>query len=320
MQEIPQLGLGTWKISKESAASVVYSAIKDHNIRHIDCASDYGNEVEVGNGIKRALEEGIVKREDLWITSKLWNTYHKAEHVEPACRKTLEDLQLEYLDLYLIHFPIALKFVPFETRYPPEWIFDPSGEAPSVVLEPNAPMHLTWKAMEESVHAKGLSRNIGVANFNVQLLSDLLSYATVRPYLNQVELHPLLVQQSLVDWSKAASVRLTAFSPLGSPSYVELGMDQGLGGGALTSPIVLEIAAVHGKTPAQVLLRWGIDRGVSVVPKATQPQHLAENANIFDFKLTEEQVAAIASLDRNARFNDPGVYGKFMGRAMPIFA
>lgn len=296
MQEIPQLGLGTWKISKDNAADAVYSAIKDHGIRHIDCASDYGNEVEVGNGIRRAIEEGVVARNDLWITSKLWNTYHKAEHVELACRKTLADLQLEYLDLYLIHFPIALKFVPLETRYPPEWIHDPTSEKPSIELEPNAPMHLTWKAMEDSVQRLGLSRFIGVANFNVQLLADLLSYATIPPYLNQVELHPLLVQQSLVDWCKASAVRLTAFSPLGSPSYVEMGMDQGLGGGALENPIVLGIAAKHNKTAAQVVLRWGLDRGVSIVPKATQQAHLAENANIFDFKLTEEEVRYVTEL------------------------
>jgi D-xylose reductase len=164
--DIPPLGLGTWKISKSVVADVVYSAIKDLGIRHIDAACDYGNEIETGNGIKRAIDEGIVTREDLWITSKLWNTYHKPEHVEMACRKSLADLQLSYLDLYLIHFPIAQKYVPIETRYPPEWVFDPAAQNPKIELELRAPMHLTWAAME-GLMASSLVRRIGVCNFQV---------------------------------------------------------------------------------------------------------------------------------------------------------
>lgn len=345
MQNIPQLGLGTWKIAKNYAADVVYEAIKTVGVRHIDCASDYGNEVEVGQGIRRAIEEGIVRRGDLWITSKLWNTYHREEHVELACRKSLADLQLDYLDLYLIHFPISLKFVPFEHRYPPEWIFDPASANPTIVLDESAPMHKTWAAMEMLATDTKLCRFIGVCNFNVQLISDLLSYATVRPYLNQIELHPFLVQQELVDWCARFNVKCTAFSPLGSPSYVEMGMDQGLGKGVLESPVILEIAAAVGKTPAQVVLRWNIERGVSIVPKAVQLPHLLENAAIFDFQLTSEQVSnlfrtsiphrmncryhyaivsipqvsRISALNTGARFNDPAVYGKFMGLSMPIF-
>lgn len=132
MQSIPSVGLGTWKIAKDKAADAVYSAIKDVGMRHIDAACDYGNEVEVGQGIARAISEGVVKREDLWITSKLWNTYHKPEHVEMACRKSLIDLGLDFIDLYLIHFPLSLAFVPIETRYPPEWIHDPSSPNPKI--------------------------------------------------------------------------------------------------------------------------------------------------------------------------------------------
>ena len=356
MAKVPLLGLGTWKIAKTDAEQVVYSAIKDLGIRHIDCACDYGNEVEVGQGINKAINEGIVKREDLWITSKLWNTFHRAEHVELACRKSLLDLHLDYLDLYLINFPIAMKFVPIETRYPPEWIHDPNAENPRIEVDTAAPMHLTWGAMEKLIPA-GLVRNIGVCNFNVQLLMDLLSYATIRPLVNQVELHPYLSQQALVDFCTAQGVQCTAFSPLGSPSYVVLGADKGLGRGALDDPIVNAIAAKHGRTPGQVMLRWNIERGVGVIPKASQQQHLQENASIFDFALTADevrrvtcgilkysvmlmciyvillltlncllilpvvlrQVAAISTLNRNSRFNDPGVFCKFMGGAIPIF-
>jgi D-xylose reductase len=146
MEEIPAFGLGTWKISKAEAADVVYNAIKTVGIRHIDCACDYGNEVEVGAGIRRAIDEGVVTREDLWITSKLWNTYHSPEHVELACRKTLQDLGLSHVDLYLIHFPISMKFVPFETRYPPEWIYDPTVSHPRIE-QVSVPVHLTWAGM-----------------------------------------------------------------------------------------------------------------------------------------------------------------------------
>ena len=124
---MPSLGYGVWKIRKDATAYTVYRALKE-GYRHIDAACDYGNEKEVGEGIARAFSEGWLSRDELWVTSKLWNTYHKREHVEMAARKSLEDLQIDYFDLYLIHFPISLRFVPFETRYPPEWVYDPSAE------------------------------------------------------------------------------------------------------------------------------------------------------------------------------------------------
>lgn len=185
LEDIPLYGLGTWKIPRDRAQEVVYQAIVAHGVRHIDCACDYGNEVEVGKGIAQAIAEGVVTREDLWITSKLWNTYHRQEHVPLACERSLRDLQLTYFDLYLVHFPIALQYVPFEERYPPEWVHDPAvGKA---VLDTKAPMHLTWAAMEALVAAKK-TRRIGVSNFCVQLITDLMSYATIPPYCNQVRM------------------------------------------------------------------------------------------------------------------------------------
>ena len=226
---IPLFGFGVWKVPQEIAATAVYDAIVA-GIRHLDCAADYGNEVEVGQGINRAIAEGIVKREDLFITSKLWNSNHLAEHVELACRKTLSDLNLEYVDLYLIHFPIALKHVPFDKKYPSNWVYDPESANPKIQLERRAPMHLTWAAMEKLVE-KGLTKHIGVSNFNVQLLSDVLSYAVIPPYANQLELHPYLVQQRLVNYCQENNVKVVAFSPLGSASYVEIGGDGGHGQG-----------------------------------------------------------------------------------------
>lgn len=289
MTEIPLLGLGTWKIPKPQCKDIVYRSIKELGIRHIDCACDYGNEREVGEGIKQAIDEGIVTRQDLWITSKLWNTYHREEHVLPACQRSLQDLQLTYFDLYLIHFPIALKYVPIEERYPPEWIYDPKG-ANVIELDNKAPLHLTWKGMESLVTA-GLTRYIGVANFNTQLLMDLFNYATILPYVNQVELHPYNTQEALLAFCKQFNIKITAFSPLGSASYIELGMDFGLKTGLLQDEVILEIAKNHGKSAAQVLLKWSVQRNISVIPKSSNVDHLKENAQINDFQLTEDEVS-----------------------------
>ena len=158
-----------------------------------------GNEVEVGQGIARAIESGNVKREDLWVTSKLWNTFHEPQHVRPACLKTLKDLGLDYLDLYLIHFPISLKYVPFEKRYPPEWFHDPNVEDPKMELI-SVPIQSTWEAMEALVK-EGLVKNIGVSNFSCQGIRDLMSYANIKPAVLQVELHPYL-QQGLFEKAK----------------------------------------------------------------------------------------------------------------------
>src|SRR5436309_9715459 len=174
---MPVVGLGLWKVGRAEASCLVQGAIRA-GYRHLDCACDYGNEAEVGDGIRTALAAAACRRDELWITSKLWNTYHARGHVRPAVERTLRDLQLDYLDLYLIHFPIAQAFVPFEERYPPEW-FDPSETAPRMKFA-RVPLSETWAAMEDLVTA-GLVRHVGVCNYGTALLRDLLSYARVRP-------------------------------------------------------------------------------------------------------------------------------------------
>jgi diketogulonate reductase-like aldo/keto reductase len=228
-------------------------AIKN-GVRHLDCACDYGNEVEVGQGIAKAISENIVTRNDLFITSKLWNTYHSKEHVEIACKKDISDLNCDYLDLYLVHFPIALKYVPIETRYPPEWIYDPMCDNPKIE-QVFVPMSETWKEME-NLQNIGLTKNIGVCNFNVQNIMDILGYCKIKPAVNQVELHPYLTQTSLLEYCEIVQIHVTAYSPLGSSSYVEMGMDQGLSIGARDEISIKEIASLKNKTPAQVILRW----------------------------------------------------------------
>jgi D-xylose reductase len=298
----PKIGLGLWKIPKPECADVVYNAIKV-GYRHLDSACDYGNEVEVGQGIQRAIADGLCSRDDLWITSKLWNTYHRPEHVQPALEKTLNDLGLEYLDSYLIHFPIAQPFVPFETRYPPEWFLDPDAANPEMKIEP-VPLHQTWQAMEALV-GKGLVKHIGVCNYNTGLLNDLMAYARIKPAELQIESHPYLTQERLIRLAQDYGIEVTAFSPLGALSYFELNMAEPIES-VITQQAVVDIAEAHGKTPAQVVLRWGVQRDTVVITKSTKTERLQENINIFDFTLSDDEMAAISALNRNRRFNDPG--------------
>ena len=303
---LDSIGLGLWKIENEKTAEVVRSAI-EVGYRHFDAACDYGNEVEAGQGIASAINDGLVKREDLWITSKLWNTYHRPEHVRAACEKTLHDLGLDYLCLYLIHFPIAQKFVDFDTRYPPGWFHHPEDANPRIE-EDRVPIIETWQAMEELVQA-GLVKEIGACNFGVSLLRDLINQTDTKPAMLQIEMHPYLTQQKLLRYCQEQDIAVTAFSPLGAQSYFQLNMaeqDESL----LNHSQIQSIASAHSRTEAQVLLRWGVQRGTAVVPKTSNLDRLKENLAIFDFSLSDEEMSAIDSLDRHRRFNDPGDFGE----------
>ena len=303
---MPLIGLGLWKLDSSSVADTVVAAIRA-GYRHLDSACDYGNERAVGEGIRRAIDEGLCTREELFVTSKLWNTYHRGEHAEMAIEKTLDDLGLDYVDLYLIHFPIALKFVPFEKRYPPEWFYDPDAESP--VMESDAvPLAETWHAMERIADG-GLSRDIGVCNYGVSLLRDLLSYARRPPAVLQIESHPYLTQEKIMRFCREEDIAVTAFSPLGASSYLELGMASEHES-VLDTAVVRDIATRVMRTPAQVILRWGIQRGTAIIPKTSRVERLSENAALFDFELDDADMKAITALNRNQRFNDPGVFAE----------
>lgn len=314
--KMPAVGFGLWKIARDDTADMVFEAIKA-GYRHLDSAADYGNEKQAGEGIRRALSEGLCTRQDLWITSKLWNTFHRPEHVREAFEKSLLDLGVDYLDLYLVHFPISLKYVAIAERYPPEWIFDPESEHPGMHIDP-VPLSDTWRAMEELVHT-ALVRNIGVCNYNSALLHDLMAYATIKPAMLQIESHPYLTQQRLIRLAQHYNIAVTAFSPLGAGSYVELSMARGQDS-VLTQAVVLEIARRVQRTPAQVVLRWGVQRGTSVIPKTSRVERLAENLAVIDFELGSDDMAAISALNQNRRFNDPGAFCELaFGTFYPIY-
>lgn len=290
------------QIDRKDASETVFNAIRI-GYRHIDSACDYGNEREVGEGIQRALEMGICKREELWITSKIWMTYHAPAHVEAALEKTLSDLKLEYLDLWMVHFPFSLEFVPFEVRYPPEWTHD--GKKGTGLRLSHVPLIDTWGAMTK-MQEQGRVKALGVCNMSSGFLMDFMNNCTARgfalPKVLQVELHPYLVQPHLVRFAQSRGLVVVGFSPLGAGSY---GLD---GESVMKEPLVLTIAAEKKCSAAQVILAWARQRGVIPIVKSTHMERLNENFASQSVELLPEQVAAISSLDKNRRFNDPAVF------------
>ncbi|MBZ6376407.1 MAG: aldo/keto reductase [Kocuria palustris] len=234
------------------------------------------------------------------MVSKLWNSFHEADKVEPIARKQLADWGVDYFDLYIVHFPIALKYLDPSVRYPPSWT-----TAEGKIEFANAPIHETWGAMETLVDKK-LARSIGVSNFSAQLLMDLLRYARVRPATLQIEHHPYLTQTRLVDYAQKEGITVTAYSSFGPLSFLELDLKH-----AKDTPLLFEhatitsIAEKHGRTPAQVLLRWSTQRNVAVIPKSNNPTRLAQNLTVTDFDLEASELEAISALDKGLRFNDP---------------
>jgi len=265
--------------------------------------SDYGNEKECGQGVARAIADGLVTRSDLFISSKLWNTFHEYDRVEPIVRKQLDWWGLEYFDLFHIHFPVAIKYVDPAVSYPSGWQ-DLDGNVKPI----RVPIQKTWEALE-NLYDQGLFRSIGVSNFQGGLLLDVLRYARIPPAVLQVELHPYLVQQSLVELAKENGIALTAYSSFGPQSFLELAFKNAEDTPTLFGhPVIKKIVDAHGKTPAQVLLRWSTQRGIAVVPKTNSKHRLPENLDVCSFDMTEDELQSISSLDRNLRFNNPRDY------------
>jgi methylglyoxal/glyoxal reductase len=263
--KMPWLGFGVFKVQEgEEVVNSVKTAL-EVGYRSIDTAAIYRNE----EGVGQAIAESNVPREELFVTTKVWNGDQGYEATLAAFETSLNKLGLDYLDLYLIHWPVPSKGLYVET----------------------------WKALEK-LFKDGRVRAIGVSNFNVNHLEDLLANCEIKPMVNQVEYHPVFNQKELRDFCKKNEIQLEAWSPL-------------MQGGLLNDPVLVEIANKYNKSTAQVILRWDIQTGVVTIPKSIKPHRIADNADIFDFELTQEDLNQISTLNQNKRqFGDPEVIGK----------
>lgn len=256
--KMPWLGFGVFKVKDgDEVVNAVKTAI-EAGYRSIDTAKVYNNESGVAQGIR---ESGIA-REDLFITTKVWNSDQGYESTLAAFEESMQRLELEYLDLYLIHWPVKGKYKD------------------------------TWRALEK-LYKEGRVRAIGVSNFQTHHLEDLLMDATIKPAVNQVELHPLLTQKELRDYCSTHEIQIEAWSPLGQGNLME-------------HPLLKDIAAKYGKSPAQVILRWDLQNGIVTIPKSVTPERIHANTELYDFELTAEEIEQINGLNEHKRFgSDP---------------
>ncbi|PAL11954.1 aldo/keto reductase [Peribacillus simplex] len=255
--EMPWFGLGVFKVEEgPELVNAVKVAIK-HGYRSIDTAAIYENEEGVGQGIREGLKEAGISREDLFVTSKVWNADLGYESAIAAYEKSLQKLGLEYLDLYLIHWPVEGKY----------------KEA--------------WRALE-TLYKEGKVKAIGVSNFQIHHLKDLMEDAEVKPMVNQVECHPRLTQKEVQAFCKEQGIQLEAWSPL-------------MQGELLDNDVLQAIATKHGKSVAQVILRWDLQNGIVTIPKSTKEHRIVENSTVFDFELTAEEMNQIDGLNQNHR-------------------
>ena len=286
--EMPAFGLGTWKSEPGEVYNAVKVAIKG-GYRHLDCAPLYGNEKEIGKALAECIAEGMVTRSEMWITSKLWNTYHYKSEVIPSLKQSLRDLQTDYLDLYMIHWPVALK---------KEVIFPKKSDDLASLEE--IPLSETWEAMEETVN-RGLAKHLGVSNFGKRNLNKLISTSKIKPEMNQVECHPYLQQEDLLAFCKSNEILFTAYAPLGSsdrPAIFKAQNEPSL----LEEPVIVEIAKSKKATPAQVLISWALQRGISVIPKSVNPGRIVQNFQAQYINLSEDEMKKIAKLERGFRY------------------
>ncbi len=289
---IPAVGIGTFgsdNYDNDTIANAIKVAVRN-GYRHIDCASVYGNEAEIGTAIAELIAEGTVTREELWITSKLWNDQH--DNVIEACKKSLADLKLDYVDLYLVHWPFPnfhAKGVSVESR-------DPHAKP---YIHEN--FMATWSKMEE-LFEMGLAKNIGTSNVTKAKMELILRDCKIRPVINEMEIHPHFQQTELFNYMVAEGIQPIGFCPIGSPNRPERDKtaDDTV---PIEDPVIVEIAKKHGVHPAVICLKWAVQRGEIIIPFSVKPEKFMANLEcaVVD-PLTDEEMEAIYAVDKNCRF------------------
>ncbi|KAK6635422.1 hypothetical protein RUM44_000673 [Polyplax serrata] len=303
--EMPVLGLGTWQMEEKEGVELIKEAI-DCGYRHFDTALLYHSERIIGQAIREKIADGTVARSDLFITTKLWCTYAHPELVVKACKKSLKNLGLDYIDLYLIHWPVAFKatdkideptaqnMLDIETllNYPEYFPRDSEG----FIITSDTDYLDTWKEMEKCVDL-GLARSIGVSNFNASQLDRVVTNARILPVTNQVEVNPYLNQKNLIEFCKERKVIVTCYGPLGTAAPPKTpGLPK-----MTEHPTIKKIAEAKKKSPAQIVLRYLVQLGTVVIPKTSNPKRLPENIDIFDFTLSPEEMTEVDTMNCNDR-------------------
>ena len=291
--KIPAIGLGTFgsdHVSPEDIAKSVKEAIA-LGYRHIDCASVYGNEAQIGEALREIIESGIVRRDELWITSKVWNDMHGDGDILLSCAKTLKDLQLDYLDLYLVHWP-------FPNYHPPGC--DVESRSPDAKPYIHENYMKTWHQMERLVQA-GLVRNIGTSNMTIPKLKLVLRDAVIKPACNEMELHPHFQQQEFYDFVVENGIVPIGYSPIGSPGRPE--RDRTAEDSVdMEDPVVVKIAEAHNVHPAVVCLKWAIQRGQVPIPFSTKRRNIRSNLlAAVENPLSESEMQELSKIDKNCR-------------------
>ncbi|CAD7083085.1 unnamed protein product [Hermetia illucens] len=284
--EMPVLGLGTFSLNPTSFLEPVKYAI-DRGYRHIDTGLTYGSEKDIGVALKEKIAEGVIKREDMFITTKLWCIHHEPDKVEHGCRLALKNLGLEYIDLYLMHFPVGFILVDDET-------YQPKKPGSDVVTTNDVDYVDTWKAMEKLVE-KGLVRSIGLSNFNAEQTERVLKICKIRPVVNEVECNVEINQSKLLKFCKDRDIILMDYCPVVRANPAKKTP------ACLYNDRTQAIADKYKKTPVQIALKYLVQRGTVPVPGALEKPMIDENIDIFDFKLTADEMKYLDSLNTGKR-------------------